>query len=399
LPLHEPTLYALTELRAMNRSTSTIQQALRSVMVLYLVLGRLDVDLDQRMHEGRLLTLGEVDELSRWCRASLVEVLSDSAMTIVPASTKVVSLEKARMRTASRAAQEEVGADSAAIRVHYILAYLEWRATERLLKLGPRHPVYAELKTAAELACRALRERVPSSGGRNTVRQRQGLTAEARAKLLSVIEPTSPENPWTGRHPRQRNALMVRLLLALGLRRGELLIVRISDISFQSNEVLIPRRPDDPEDPRLDQPQTKTNDRLLPLDDDLARQTRDYIMGSRRAIVGARKHQFLFVANGSGRPMTKAAVNKVFDAMRRKCADLPEELSPHVLRHTWNDDFSEVMDRKQVPEEAEKKMRSRLMGWSETSDTAATYTRRYIKRKADEAMLDLQKNLKKDKNE
>ena len=64
LPLFEPTLYALTELRAKNRSTSTIQQALRSVMVLCLVLDRLGVDLDVRLSEGRLLELGEVEEVA-----------------------------------------------------------------------------------------------------------------------------------------------------------------------------------------------------------------------------------------------------------------------------------------------------------------------------------------------
>ena len=93
-------------------------------------------------------------------------------------------------------------------------------------------------------------------------------------------------------------------------------------------------------------------------------------MGGRRAINGARRHDFLIVANGSGNPLTLVALNKVFVALRRKCPDLPGELTPHVLRHTWNDLFSEEMDKNKVSEETEKKMRSRLMGWSETSNTA-----------------------------
>jgi hypothetical protein len=51
-PLFEPTVYAITELRAQNRASATIQQALRAVMVLYLVLERLKIDLDQRLGEG-----------------------------------------------------------------------------------------------------------------------------------------------------------------------------------------------------------------------------------------------------------------------------------------------------------------------------------------------------------
>jgi integrase len=86
-------------------------------------------------------------------------------------------------------------------------------------------------------------------------------------------------------------------------------------------------------------------------------------------------------------------LNKVFVVLRRKCPDLPDDLAPHVCRHTWNDKFSEDMDKAKVSEETEKKMRSRLMGWSETSGTAATYTRRHVQRKAREASLALQKKI------
>lgn len=395
LPLYEPMLYALTELRARNRSASTIQQALRSVMLLRLVLDRLCIDLDARMREGRFLTLGEIEEISRCCRASLGAVLADDFTKDALVPARVVALERARMRTTSAGISAHVCSESAAIRIHYICGYLEWLATGCLLTLSPSHSTYQSLKIAADLACRALRERLPSSSRRNRIDQRQGLSAEARAKLLDLIDPASPDNPWPGRHPRERNALMVRWYLSLGIRRGELLGIRVSDVNFRSNEVLIARRADDPEDPRRDQPNTKTSDRLLALDEDLALRTRNYIMACRRAIKGARKHQYLFVANGSGAPLTMAAVNKIFVALRIKCPDLLGKLSPHVLRHTWNDDFSEVMDSNRVPEEMEKKMRSRLMGWSETSHSAATYTRRHVQRKAHDAILDLQKKLKK----
>jgi hypothetical protein len=51
------------------------------------------------------------------------------------------------------------------------------------------------------------------------------------------------------------------------------------------------------------------------------------------------------------------------------------------------------MDANKVGEDAEKKARSYLMGWSETSGTAATYTRRHIRKKAQEVSLQLQKNI------
>lgn len=392
IPLFEPTLYALTELRARSRAAATIQQALRAVMTLYLALDRLKVDLGQRLDEGRLLELGEVEEIVRCCRDHLENwaFVESSDESRQPA--KVVSLEKARMRS-SDVALTGVNSATAALRVRYINGYLNWLATDRLLKLGRNHPNYDELKSTAATVCRAMDERVPPSGHRNTVNQRMGLTPEMRSRLKEVIEPTSADNPWTGTHSKERNSLMVKWLLSLGLRRGELAGIRTTDINFQKNEVLIRRRADDPGDPRKHQPNAKTRDRLLPLSEDLASLTHRYITGSRRALKGARKHEFLFVANGSGAPISLSSVNKIFVALRRKCPDLPEDLTPHIMRYTWNDIFSELMDQKQVPEEKEKKIRSRLMGWSETSVSAVTYTARHTQEKANEASLELQKKL------
>jgi len=96
-PLFEPTVYAITELRAQNRASATIQQALRAVMVLYLVLERLKIDLDQRLGEGRLLELGEIEELVRWCRLPLEAFTGDQERPAPP--SRVVTLEKARMKS------------------------------------------------------------------------------------------------------------------------------------------------------------------------------------------------------------------------------------------------------------------------------------------------------------
>lgn len=45
-PLFDPTCYAVAELRGSGRASATIEQALRAVMALHLVLDRLGVDLN-----------------------------------------------------------------------------------------------------------------------------------------------------------------------------------------------------------------------------------------------------------------------------------------------------------------------------------------------------------------
>jgi integrase len=116
-------------------------------------------------------------------------------------------------------------------------------------------------------------------------------------------------------------------------------------------------------------------------------------MNHRAVQPGARKHDFLFVSEDNGAPLSISSLTKIFLILRTKCPDLPRDLSAHVLRHTWNDRYSETMDKRQVAEESEKKMRSYLMGWSETSGTAAIYTRRHIRKRAQEASLAMQERL------
>lgn len=63
MPVHSATLWVLTELRAANLSTSTLNQALRSLMVLFIVLDELKIDLCARLRDGQLLTVGDIEAI------------------------------------------------------------------------------------------------------------------------------------------------------------------------------------------------------------------------------------------------------------------------------------------------------------------------------------------------
>lgn len=395
VPIFMPTVFALTELRATNLATATIAQALRAVMVLQLTLDDLGISLTKRMDEGRLLDLGEIEALVQRCGRPIELLVEELAAKEAGARFRVVRPDRAKAQRTLVQPYGRVHSGTAAIRLLYVHRYLKWRATDRLLRMDAKNPLTAASSGSFDLSLKALFERISTGSNRNTARQREGLSEEHLTVLEEVVKQDSLKNPWKGTHARARNELVVRWLLDLGIRRGELLGIRIKNINFQKDEVLIARQADDPDDPRSIQPNTKTRDRLLPLGERLSKLTRDYIQGPRRAIKGARKHDFLIVANGSGRPLTQAATNKIFHVLRTKIPELPDDLYPHILRHTWNDEFSEVMDRGSVPEEREIQMRSRLMGWSETSGTAATYTRRHTKKKADKASIELQNGLTK----
>jgi integrase len=199
---------------------------------------------------------------------------------------------------------------------------------------------------------------------------------------------------WLNEHAQARNQLMLKWLLELGIRRGELLGVRIDDIDFQKREVQITRQADTKDDPRARQPLAKTHARVLSLSEDLADATQNYVLWCRANQGLSRHHKYLFVSGGTGRPLSLAGANKLFVALRAAGLNLPDDLTAHVLRHTWNDRFSTEMERAGVNPELERKMRSELMGWSPTSESAATYTRRYVRQRAGEAMKRMQGRLK-----
>lgn len=366
-PVMSPLLFSLTELRARGRSSATIRHAMEAIRVLHKSLAVQCIDLDVRLAGGSFLQMQEVDL-----------IVSDVSRT-----TRAIGSD----------AGSSVSSAHAAARLHYIRAYLQWLGYCQLLRIETRGDRYLELRDRIDKVCAAIRARAPSLGVRSDLDQRQGLETEDFARVEAISAGTSEPTLWRSHHAATRNRLILRWFIDLGIRRGELLNVRISDINFQQNTVRIARRADCTDDPRAHQPLVKTQARELPLGDLLADITYSYIMDVRGKQGAARGHDYLFVAGGTGQPLSYSAVNKLFDDLRRFDPQLPAGLTPHVLRHCWNDRFSVQMEESGVDVELEKRIRSTLMGWSMTSETAATYTRRHVRKKASSAMREMQSKL------
>ncbi|MGE4531192.1 MAG: tyrosine-type recombinase/integrase [Acidithiobacillus sp.] len=393
-PLFEATVYVLTELRARNQATNTISSSLRAIQVFYEFLAMRGIVMNERLCSGQLLTLSDVEDLTRLCRLPLEQIDASQSGAMVKAKEyrKVVSFEKCRVRLQGNV-HKEIEPAFAGSRMRYIRGYIEWLVANHLGKHGLNRQAGENLQASLDRVVSAINARIPKVRHQGVTGQREGLAPESIVELLRVVGPQSPGNPWKGEYTRHRNALIVQWLYYLGLRRGELLGVRVQDIDFRKGTVTIHRRADDVKDPRTNQPQTKTKGREIPLGEGLRSLTYEYVMSHRSALKGAVKHDFLFCADVTGRPMSLPTLNKVFVVLRKKCSGLPTSLCPHVMRHTWNDRFSEEMDKRNTSEESEKKLRSYLMGWSETSGTAATYTRRHTRKKAQEVSLKMQERM------
>jgi integrase len=367
-PVMGPMIYVLTELRAQGRASATIRHALQAIMVLQMTLDRHQIDLDARLKRRMHLQIHEVDLIARAANSPV--------------------------RTNQGQSDRQLCRASAANRLHYILQYLRWHSMTHLMSLSSRSQEYLALRDRIDKACSALKARSPCLGVRSEIDQRQGLSAQHLTVVQSVAN--GSRTAWQRGHAAARNQLILWWLLELGIRRGELAAVRLSDIDFQQRIVRIARRADAKCDPRANQPLAKTRARDLELSEDLCEATSDYVLKHRMLQGRARRHDFLFVAGGTGRPLSLPGLNKVFSDLRRSDLDLPASLTPHVMRHTWNDLFSETMEKLGVAPEREQIMRSDLMGWSRTSETASTYTRRYVRARAGEAMKSMQGRLRVD---
>lgn len=396
LPIFEPTVFSLSEIRSRNRASNTIDSYLRSVMVFLLFLDLRKINLEERLKIGQLLSLAEIEDLVGICRLPLEKIhslLSEVKVASKQAMSSVVSLEKLR-KTASNNEEIRIDASSSATRLRNIRDYLKWLCLARISKHGVDTSLRLSLDLSIQYVSSAIDARLPSGSQKfEGTDQREGLDPEVVSRILEVVNPNSEENPWSDEHPKYRNELIILWLLSCGLRRGELLNIKIDDLNFRKSTVVVERRADDLGDPRKNQPKVKTKGREIPISAGLMGKTNAYILNHRSAIKGARKHGFLFVASESGAPLSIPSINKMFTVLKEKSPEFGNNLFPHIMRHTWNDNFSEEMDKNRVGEEQEKKARSYLMGWSETSGTAATYTRRHTRKKAQAASLRLQENI------
>lgn len=389
-PLLEPMLFVTTELRMKNLAANTIANALRSLQLFKAFLESRGIDLRERFSDGSVLKLQEIEALAHACRRPLEEFYDavggkEFRMAAAPARGRIESL-RSKLKSA---AEHAVAPAVTATRLQYIRDYVGWLSEIHLAQRQATLQHRRDLRTAVDAFRQALDSRMPRAVASL---EREGIPLEIRARLHDVTRPDASENPWADAFARHRNALIVDWLYHLGLRRGELLSIRVSDIDFRRGVVHITRRPDAPDDPRRNQPVVKTRAREVPLSPVLLDTTRSYIVELRAARPKARKHEFLFVA-ASGAPLSMPGLAKVFTVLRAKVPDLPKNLSPHVLRHSWNDRFSEEMDRNKVPEDTERKARAYLMGWSEMSGTAAAYTRRHVREKAKRVSLELQERM------
>lgn len=382
LPLYYPNLFVTTQVRNNSKSVAAMESALSGINVLLSFCDEMGIDLTSRFLKREFLVLHELDAFRDYCQQSFSKAGTESPEVVVPIA-----------RGGRSKSSPKVGLASEYMRLTHAAKYTEWLAKVLLSTANDR-------SSAIEIAKmkKGLEARRPARKGRNQTARESGLNKEQVAILLELVRPGSEFNPFDDSGIQVRNRLIILLLLYLGIRGGELLNIRVSDIYWSNNQIVIARRADEKTDPRVNQPLVKTLDRRIPVKDTLVEAIREYITKYRNKIPNARRHDYLLITHKSGptqgQPMSRPAYNKTIKLIASAVPEL-FDMHGHDLRHTWNNEFSELMDRMDDPPspEEQEKRRSYLQGWKEGSGTAATYTRRFVRKKATEASLKLQEGI------
>lgn len=363
--------------------------AARSIALLHNILEFCGVDLFGRLRQGEFLSATEVNRIADLAlqRAGHLDVDDPVAQAT---NRKVVSFEKARMRHRGETNRVAIKNATAAMRIKHMRDYLQSCVEHASGALSFEKA--SSLKSAATDVLDALLAHAPKVRKRNRLGARLALDEATEARLLEVIRPDHPENPWRHEFVRNRNQLIVLLSLGLGIRRGELLGLRVDDIHANKAKIDIARRADSAADPRIKQPNAKTFDRTVDVSTGLLQLLLKFINRDRNAIKAARKHPYIFVSD-EGAPLSWDSISKLFATLRQSIPELPRELVHHVLRHGWNYHFSKVADQMGMKPEEEAKARAYQQGWSLHSGTSQTYTTRHTREKGREVELKHQQRL------
>lgn len=363
MPFDWPTVYAAVSLRGRGLMLSTMRKEMDAVCLLYNWYAKRGINLDHRIETLSLLSLDEIEALRVAFRADL------RTLRLRANGDKRPDLP------------EFVGNGHWRNRLQAVTDYLAWRLEDAILKIDTRDPRRVE----AWLMSAKLHGWIVGNISVHENDLLEGLSKPEREILVRAITVGDPTNPFLPGN-QVRNAALWLLYIDGGVRRSEALGVKTRHVRLggDSPGLTIHRSADDPEDPRLNQPVTKTKARPVRFTERLYDAMDTYIVEDRRNYENARSSPFLFLSQ-QGKPLSIGAVNAMCVELR-KVPGIPADFATHVNRRTWNDKFGEAAEELGLSPEAEKAARNHAMGWSRGSEQGKRYARRRHREQADKVI-------------
>ncbi|MBS0556682.1 MAG: site-specific integrase [Proteobacteria bacterium] len=406
LPLFYPTLFTTSQLRSAAAAVNTMRNKLADIEVLLRWEQQHGRDLISEFRNGRFLTVADIVSLRDFAKLDMRRRTVSDGAARVSGTSDVHFLES---RIASRPAEAAVGGQQHYNRVSTIADYLEFTAS-----VVTQHRNSAQDAQRIAQMARTIRKHRPRGIVKwlNEGADMRSPSSELVERFMGVGSEDDPRNPFRSPDVRLRNAIIFGLFRSTGMRRGELLSLRIDQFDFGDDpKVWIRRNQDDSFDSRRYQPVAKTKERPLPLPLALASQINRYITQVRCRIAPARRHPYLLVSHHAGitwgKPLSCSALNsQIFACMRKVDPDFAK-IHPHAFRHHFNYEISVAIDRHNVKaktgaaespvspisEARELDIRAFLNG-HRNKVSGGVYNKRHIREASDKAARLVQAELK-----
>jgi integrase len=200
-----------------------------------------------------------------------------------------------------------------------------------------------------------------------------------------------PLEIWKKEAVARRNWALVKTLVTTGVRQGEARQLKVPDLDLSKCEMRVERRHDDPEDPRLREPNAKTYDRIIPYGTDLADTLEDYILGPGSDAAGKKGSPFVFLSHDNrtyGSPISGSTARRVVKRLGEHLGIAG--LTPHHLRHGWIQNLADWAVETGIDAAEFERFANNLGGWSYLSKMATEYRGDHLTQAAFQAGLKIQ---------
>lgn len=385
IPLYWPNLYSTIEFRNRGKSHNSARNMLMAVSSARLWAESIGRDFDEDLSSGAFFNFSDAEAIANFLDYTAKFQDKIAARSHQKQSAGNVSrLESARpnVRKMAHNRGNTIQAADKATRIRYVASYAEWMLMRRSGLVDRQGSFDPDTKVRAVEAIARLRSLAPRVRQRLDDETLEAIDIETCKTIEQVIQPDAERNPFSHPFVQFRNYLIWRLFLDTGCRIDELHNIKANDVVYASRELNI----------RV----SKTRPRTLPISKHTANAF-DVFVDKYWAKLpkSARSREWLFTTE-TGTHLSKQTISTMFQTIREKVPEVPEWLTSHTMRRTWNERFSLMVDQRiekgnRITPDQEKAMRNRLMGWSDGSEMGEIYNRRHTRRTADKvakALLD-----------
>ena len=313
-PAYYPTCLALSS-RARSVSVETLAAQAADLVLFGQWAMREGVDINGRLEVGAYFGPAEIENLAEACslRTSALRRLNSKTVSEV---RRGVSISRADLVINSLKARRL----TTAMRYFDLVGRI---AEARLPKRGTELSRRIEDRAAMIALIKSYRPRIRSS------RVRGIISAGELARVVVFVATGDPLAIWKKEAVARRNWALVRLLATTGLRQGEVRQLKATDVDTAVSELRVERRHDDPEDPRVREPNAKTYNRIIPFGNDMAEDLDVYILGPGSDAAEKRGSPFLFLSHDNrthGSPISERTAGRVV----RELGEAPRHCRSHA---------------------------------------------------------------------